>query len=266
MSGSGSVTLENAHINGVDPNIFQVVADAGDTDGQLSEPRRLKVIRRSVTDRRYVGCGVRGASDHDEGRPVADRSHTAERQRGAARRVRRIRSHGGSDRPPRRSVAVVVGDEYRRRASGDPGAGRRHARRIVADVGLECAVVVADLACGRSRDQAARGDRAQHAGQPRAGCAGTVAGTACASTDGPAPTAPGTTPIQETAAPQALSTPTQPGSVVPPLPPPVEIKPAPAPQARPQQPKARPPLALTPGTNSCRNDGRRPRKRDSARR
>jgi hypothetical protein len=35
---------------------------------------------------------------------------------------------------------------------------------------------------------------------------------------------------------------------VPPLPPPVEIRPAPAPQARPQQPKARLPLALTPGT------------------
>jgi hypothetical protein len=62
----------------------------------------------------------------------------------------------------------------------------------------------------------------------------------------PNSTAPPATTAPEMPAPQASSAPVQQKSAVPPLPPPVEIKPAPAPQPRPQQPKARPPLALTP--------------------
>jgi hypothetical protein len=43
LSGSGSVMLENARINGFDPNIFQIVADASDA-GQSPDQTKLKAM------------------------------------------------------------------------------------------------------------------------------------------------------------------------------------------------------------------------------
>ncbi len=248
MSGSGSVTLENAHINGVDPNIFQVVADAGDTDGQLSESRRL----RSFVDPLLIG-GTMAVASAELPITLKDGQLRIAATRLNGNVVQLVVSGGydlTADQIDLRAVlspsssAMNIGGvhpEIQVLAGGTPDALSRTSDLSALSSWLTLRAVDREtrrLEAIERNTQANRAPDAAPALPPALPAPRPMA----------APIAPRTTPIQETAVPQALSPPAQPGSVVPPLPPPVEIKPVPAPQARPQQPKARPPLALTPGT------------------
>jgi len=245
MSGSGAVTLENARINGVDPNIFQVVADAGDAS-QLTDPARLKAF----VDPLLVG-GTMAIAAADL--PIAVKD--GQLQIAATRltgTTAQLTVSGGYD---------LTADQIDLRAVLSPSSATMHFGGVHPEVQLlvggtpDALTRVSDLSALsawltlRAVDrETKRLEAIEHNTQAnRAPDAATVV----------PPTPPAPRPMtlvppppaaatsQGTSVPQALSAPRQP-SALPPLPPPVEIKPAPAPQGRPQQPKTRPPLALTP--------------------
>ncbi len=248
MSGSGAVMLENAHINGIDPNIFQVVAEAGDTNSQLSEPSKL----RAFVDPLLIGGTFVVASAE---LPIAMKDGqlriAATRLNGNG--VQLVVSGGydlSADQVDLRAIlspssaAMNIGGvhpEVQVLAGGTPDALSRTSDLSALSSWLTLRAVDRETKRLEAIERNTQANRAPDPAPvlPPASPAPRPAV--------PAPTAPAATTVQETPAPQALSAPTQPNSAVPPLPPPVEIKPAPAPQVRPQQQKARPPLALTPG-------------------
>jgi large subunit ribosomal protein L24 len=252
MSGSGSLTLENAHINGVDPNIFQIVADAGDANAQLSEPLKLKAF---VDPLLIGGTFVTLSAEL----PIAlkDGQLRVAPTRLNGNGVQLVVSGGynlSSDQIDLRavlspsSVTMNIGGvhpEIQVLAGGTPDALARASELSALSSWLTLRAVDRETKRLEAIERNAQANRAADpmpAPQPMA--PQPVPAVPPPST--PAPAAPPATTIPEMPAPQLSSTPAQQKTAVPALPPPVEIKPAPAPLARPQQPKARPPLALTP--------------------
>jgi AsmA-like protein len=245
MSGSGSATLENAHINGVDPNIFQVVDDAGDAS-QLSQPLRLKAF----VDPLLIG-GTMVVASAELPMTLKDGQLRIAATRLNGNSVQLVVAGGydfASDQIDLRAIlsptstAMNVGGvhpEIQILVGGTPDALSRTPDLSALSAWLTLRAVDREtkrLEAIERNTQANRAPDAAPATAPSASVPRPV-------TPAPPATAP---PAQ---APQASSAPpASPNAAVPPLPPPVEIRPAPAPQARPQQPKARLPLALTPGT------------------
>jgi large subunit ribosomal protein L24 len=246
MSGSGSATLENAHINGVDPNIFQVVDDAGDAS-QLSQPLRLKAF----VDPLLIG-GTMVVASAELPMTLKDGQLRIAATRLNGNSVQLVVAGGydfASDQIDLRAIlsptstAMNVGGvhpEIQILVGGTPDALSRTPDLSALSAWLTLRAVDREtkrLEAIERNTQANRAPDAAPATAPSASVPRPV-------TPAPPATAP---PAQ---APQASSAPpASPNAAVPPLPPlppPVEIRPAP--QARPQQPKARLPLALTPGT------------------
>lgn len=250
MSGSGIVTLESARINGFDPNIFQIVADVGDA-GQLAEPARLKAF----VDPLLIG-GTFGASSAELPITMKDGQLRIAATRLNGNGVQLVVS-GGYDLPAGQldlravlspsSSAMNIGGVHPEivvLGGGTPDALSRTSDLSALSSWLTLRAVDREtkrLEAIERNTQANRGQDATPAPSPPVQVA-------------PRPVLPPAPPAATTApaplAPQISSAPaTSSGSALPPLPPPVEIKPVPSPQPRAQQPKApRPPLALTPGT------------------
>ncbi len=240
LSGSGSVTLENAKINGVDPNIFQIVADAGDTNSQLSEPLKL----RAFVDPLLIG-GTLGAPSVELPIAVKDGQLRIPATRVNGEGVQLVVS-GGYD---------LSADQIDLRAALSPSSATLNVGGVHPEVQVlaggtpDALSRTSDLSALASWLTLREVDRETK--RLEAIERNTQANRATDSTPAPQPVLPAPRPTvpaptaPQPPAPQASSTP-QPNAAVPPLPPPVEIKPAPALQARPQQPKVRPPLALTP--------------------
>jgi large subunit ribosomal protein L24 len=248
MSGSGTVTLQNAEISGFAPNIFQVVADAGDA-GQLAEPSRLKAF----VDPLLAGGTFKASSVE---LPIA--------MKDGQLRIAATRLNGGAVQLVVSGGYDLSSDQVDVRAVLSPSSsalnfGGVHPEIVVLGGGTPEALsrtsdvsALSSWLTLRSVDretkrleaierntQANRGPDAPPA-PPPAQLPRPVSPPALVP---PAATAPAPSAPQVSTDPASAS----PGSAVPPLPPPVEIKPAPTLQPRPQQPKApRPPLALTP--------------------
>jgi len=246
MSGSGSVTLENAHIDGVDPNIFQVVAEAGDANSQLAEPLKLKAF----VDPLLIG-----------GTFVAPSAELPIELKDGRLRVAPTRLNGSGVQLVVSGGYDLSSDQIDLRAVLSPSSAAMN----VGGVHPEIQLLVGGTpdALSRTSDLSAlsswltlravdretkRLEAIEHNTQANRGTDPLLAPapTPPPALRPPTTTAPPTATIPEKPAPQALSAPASPQSALPPLPPPVEIKPVPAPQARPQPPKVRPPLTLTP--------------------
>ncbi len=247
MSGSGSVTVENTHIDGIDPNIFQIVADAADTNSHLSEPLKLKAFVEPL----LVG-GTFVAPSAEFPITMKDGQLRIPPTRLNGNGVQLVVSGGydlASDQIDLRAVLSPssattnvggVHPEIQLLAGGTPDGLSRTSDLSALSSWLTLRAVDRET---KRLEAIEHNTQANRATDPPPVPPPTAVGPRPIV---PTPTAPPAAAIPDTAAPQALSTPVPPRSAVPPLPPPVEIKPAPSPQARPQQPKARPPLALTP--------------------
>ena len=244
LSGSGTLTLEAARISGLDPRAFEVAVRANDS-GQAKDDVRLKqIVEAALAGRRACGS-FRANSVHHQGRPASRRRHDAGRQWRAGHRLRRIRYRRRPGRYPRR--AFLDDDD---RPSGDPTACRGHARRAEPQRRRCALVVVAGGAGDRSRNPKARCDRTRRAaaagagadraargwtsadsgggaeragdpeGRPRSATASGEEGGGAASADAPVVNAP---PAPVAGQPQ-----------VAPLPPPIDVRPAPGSAAKPK--------------------------------
>ena len=235
LSGSGTLTLEAARISGLDPRAFEVAVRANDS-GQAKDDVRLKqIVEAALAGRRACGS-FRADPVHRQGRPASRRRHDAGRQWRAGHRLRRIRYRRRPGRYPRR--AFPDDDD---RASGDSTACRGHARRAEPQRRRCAFVVVAGGARDRSRNPKARCDRTR-----RAAAAGAAADRA-APTDSRFRRRAAERPeeaaaIRRRRRRRAASGGARPSQVAP-LPPPIDVRPAPGSAAK---PKPRAPLALTP--------------------
>ena len=251
MSGSGTVTLENAQIGGFAPNIFQMVADASDA-GQLSDPARLKAF----VDPLLTGGTFKASSAE---LPIAMKDGqlriAATRLNGNAAQL--VVSGGydlSSEQIDVRAVlspstsALNIGGvrpEIVVLGGGTPDALSRTTDLSALSSWLTLRSVDREtkrLEAIERNTQANRGQEAPPA-PPPVQMPRPVSPPALVAPLPPAAVVPAPPGPHVSSAPPSASS----GADVPPLPPPVEIKPAPSLQPRPQQPKApRPPLALTP--------------------
>ena len=102
LSGSGTVTLEQARFAGLDLRAFEVAVRANDS-GQVKDEARLKQIVESSARGRLAGDPVRANSVHHPGWPASRRRDHARCHWRAGHRLRRIRYTGRPGRYPRRS-------------------------------------------------------------------------------------------------------------------------------------------------------------------
>jgi len=248
MSGSGTVTLENAAIAGFAPNIFQAVSDASDA-GQLADPTRLKAF----VDPLLAG-GAFNASLVELPITMKDGQMRIAATRLKGNAVQLVVSGGydfSSDQIDARAVlspssaALNFGGVYPEIVV--LGGGAPEALSRMTDVSaLSSWLTLRSVDRETKRLEAIERNTQANRGQdaPPAPPPAQLPRPMSPPAQAPAP------PAATAPAPQVSSVPSQPspsGAAVPPLPPPVEIKPAPSLQPRPQPPKApRPPLALTP--------------------
>ena len=252
LSGSGTLTLEAARISGLDPRAFEVAVRANDS-GQAKDDVRLEADRRIRASGRRACDSFRADPVHHQGRPASRRRHDAGWQWRARHRLRRIRYRRRSGRYPRR--AFPDDDD---RASGDSTACRRArpTRSPAASTLLPLSSWLAVRAIDhetRRLDAIERGEPPPPAPPPISCCPRMVKrrfrrrrrARPVTQKGGRDPRRPPAKKATRAASATVVNAPPAPVAGQPqvaPLPPPIDVRPAPGAA----KPKPRPPLALTP--------------------
>jgi large subunit ribosomal protein L24 len=241
LSGSGSVTLENARINGVDPNIFQIMADASDA-GQSPDQTKLK----AMVDPLMIGGTIAVASAEfplalkDGQLRIASTMLNGSNARLVVSGGYDISADQVDVRATLSPTATTINfggvhPEIQLLLFGTPNALTRTIDLSTLSAWLTLRAVERETKRLEAIERNTQANRAPEAVTPD-----PLPQRSPAAPPMPRPAPPAA------AAPQVSSAPAAPSdSAVPPLPPPVEVKPVPSPPARPQPPKTRP-LVLTP--------------------